>query len=213
MRRVLFCRAGIVALSLSMAVLSGCFGTSPPARFYNLSSLRSPEPAPSSTPGGNVAILAVGPTMVPDYLNRPEIMTRAGRNEMRVNEYRRWAGSLESNLSRSIIENLSVLLPSERYSVVRWLPSAQSNVPIRYRFMVDVIRFDADPGGTVLLEADWSVYGMDKEVLLMRKSTVGGKVNGTEFADVIAAMSKTLEELCRDIASAVTILDRVPSKN
>jgi uncharacterized protein len=213
MRRIFFNGAGFVALGLSMALLSACFGTSPQSRFYSLNSLSSPEPAPRTTPVGNGVIVAIGPVVIPDYLDRPEIMTRTGQNEMQVNEYRRWAEDLQSNLSRAIVENLSVLLPAERYSVIRLLPAIQTKLPIRYRVMVDVTRFDATPGGTVILEAEWSVYGMDKEMPVMQKSSIGQTVSGADFADMVAAMSKTIEGLSRDIAAKVTDLDKGASKN
>jgi uncharacterized lipoprotein YmbA len=76
-----------------------------------------------------------------------------------------------------------------------------------------VRRFDATLGGTVVLDADWSVYGMDKEMPLIRKSSISGKVNGTEFTDLVAAMSKAIEDLSREIAVAVTALDKGPSKD
>jgi len=213
MKQILFSRAGIVFLGLIMALLSACFGNSPQSRFYSLNSLSSPEVAPSTTPVGQGVILAVGPVVIPDYLDRPEIMTRAGQNEMQVNEYRRWAEDLESNLSRTIVENLSVLLPGERYSVIRWIPETQAKVPVKYRVMVDVTRFDAAPGGTVFLETDWSVYGMNKEMLMMQKSSISQTVRGTDFADVVATMSKTIEALSRDIAAKVTEIDKAPSKD
>jgi uncharacterized protein len=213
MRRIIFSRAGIVVLGLSMALLSACFGSSPQSRFYSLNSLSSPEAVPRTTSVGQGVILAVGPVVIPDYLDRPEIMTRAGQNEMQVNEYRRWVEDLQSNLSRTIVENLSMLLPAERYSVIPWMPETQAKVPIKYRVMVDVTRFDAAPGATVFLEADWSVYGKDQEVLMMQKSSISQTISGTDFADVVAAMSKTIEALSRDIAAKVTDLDKAPSKS
>jgi len=213
MRRILFGRTCIVVLGLSMALLSACFGTSPQSRFYSLNSLSSPEPTPRATSVSNGAIIAVGPVVIPDYLDRPEIMTSTGQNEMQVNEYRRWAETLDSNLSRTIVENLSELLPAEHYTVIPSLLAIQTKVPVKYRVMVDVTRFDAAPGGTVILEADWSVYGMDKETPVMHKSNISQPVSGTDFADVVAVMSKTIEELSRDIAATVTDIDKGPSKN
>jgi len=204
--------SGIVLFLLPM-VLGACFGSSQPSRFYTLSSLRGPEPVSSATSTGQAAVVAFGPLAIPDYLDRPEIVTRTGQNEVRVNEFQRWAGALDGNLSRTIVEDLSVLLPSERYSVIRQAAAAQTRVPVKYRVMVDVRRFDAAPGGTVVLEADWSVSGTDKEMPLMRKSIISSKVGGSEFPDLVAAMSKAVEDLCREIAAGVTDLDKGPAKN
>jgi uncharacterized lipoprotein YmbA len=213
MRPIRSNRHGMIALCLLTMVLSGCFGTSQPSRFYTLSALRGPELMPHATSTVQETVVAVGPLAIPDYLDRPEIVTRAGQNEMRVNDFQRWAGALEGNLSRTIVEDLSVLLPADRFSVIRWVAAAQTKVPIKYRVMVDVRRFDATLGGTVVLDADWSVYGMDKEMPLIRKSSISGKVNGTEFTDLVAAMSKAIEDLSREIAAAVTALDKGPSKD
>jgi uncharacterized lipoprotein YmbA len=201
-------RTPVIVLFFFSMVLGGCFGSSQPSRFYTLSSLPGPEPVSRATPTGQPAIVAFGPLAIPDYLDRPEIVTRTGQNEVRVNEFQRWGGSLDGNLSRIIVEDLSVLLQAEHYSVIREAAAAQTRVPIRYRVMVDVKRFDAAPGGMVVLEANWSVYGMEKEMPLMRNSIISAKVSGTEFTDLVAAMSKAVEDLCREIAAAVTGLDQ-----
>ena len=208
MRPIRFSRLGIFTFCIMAAALSGCFGTSPPSRFYVLSSLQGPEPIPHAASTSLSTIVAVGPLAIPDYLNRPQIVTRAGRNEMRVNEFQRWADGLEDNLSRTVVEDLSVLLPPDRFSVIRWMPAVQGDVPITYRVAVDVVRFDATPGGTVFLEADWAIRGKEKTVVLAKKSSISGTAGGAEFTDLVVAMSKAVEDLSREIAAGVTILDQ-----
>jgi uncharacterized lipoprotein YmbA len=204
---------GMIVLCFLSIALSGCFGTSQPSRFYTLSSLKGAEPIQHATSTGHETIVAIGPLAIPDYLDRPEIVTRAGQNEMRVNEFQRWAGALEGNLLRIIVEDLSVMLPADRFSVIRWIPAAQRDLPIAYRVMVDVMRFDAAPGGTVFLEADWMVYDKEKAIALTRKSSISGRVSGTEFTDLISAMSKAIEDLSREIAEGVTALEqKAPGK-
>jgi uncharacterized lipoprotein YmbA len=213
MRPVHLGRYGIFMLCLLTVALSGCFGTSQPSRFYTLSSQRGPELISHSTSTDHGIIVAVGPLSIPDYLDRPEIVTRAGQNEIRVNEFQRWAGALDSNMANTAVEDLAMLLPADRFSVIRWLPAAQLNVPIAYRILVVVMRFDAVPGDTVFLEADWTVYGKDKEILLQRKSSIRGKVGGTGFTELVAAMSKAVEDLSREIAAGVTALEqKAPGK-
>ncbi|HXY54742.1 MAG TPA: PqiC family protein [Nitrospirota bacterium] len=208
MTPIRFSRLGIFTFCLIAVALSGCFGTSPPSHFYALSSLRGPEPIPHTTSTGLGTIVAVGPLSIPDYLNRPEIITRSGRNEMRVNEFQRWAGALDGNLLRTVIDDLSMLLPPDRFSVIQWLPSVQGDVPITYRVMVDIVRFDATPGGTVFLEADWTIRGKDKAIALAKKSSISGTAGGAEFTDLVAAMSKAVEDLSREIAAGMTSLDQ-----
>ena len=208
MRPISSNRLGIFIFCLMVAALSGCIGTSQPSRFYALSSLQGPEPIPHTTSTGLSTIVAVGPLTIPDFLNRPQIVTRAGRNEMRVNEFQRWADALDANLLRTLVEDLSVLLPPDRFSVIRWIPAALGDVPITYRVMVDVVRFDATPGGTVFLEADWAIREKEKTIVIAKKSSISGTASGSEFTDLVAAMSKAVEDLSREIAAGVTSLDQ-----
>ena len=206
MRALPLNRYGIVACCLLALSLCGCFGTSEPSRFYTLSSLAGRQTA-TGDQAGNRTVVAIGPISVPGYLDREEIVTRTGQNEVRVNEFQRWAGTLEGNLSRSVVENISALLPPDRYAVIRWDATSQRERPIAYRAAVDVNRFEAGPGGAVSLDADWSLYGKDKKLALSRNSVISGKVSGNDFADLVAAMSRAVMDLSREIASAVTALD------
>jgi uncharacterized lipoprotein YmbA len=208
MRPIRFNPLGIFMYCFLTVALSGCFGTSQPSRFYTLSSLQGPEPVPHTTSVGLSTIVAVGPLTIPDYLNRPEIVTRTSQNEMRINEFQRWAGALDGNLLQTIIDDLSAILPPERFSVIPWIPTAQGNVPITYWLMVDVVRFDANPGGTVFLEANWSIHGKEKTIALAKKTSISTSAGGPGFTDLVAAMSKAVEDLSREIAAGVTSLEQ-----
>jgi len=53
-------------------------------------------------------------------------MTRSEGNEIRMVETERWAGSLEEDVSRVLVENLSSLLAGKRIAVVRWSAAVQT---------------------------------------------------------------------------------------
>jgi len=62
----------------------------------------------------------VGPVELPEYLDRPQIMTCESRNELQFAEFDRWAGSLEKAFSRVLAVNLSILLSTDRVAVYPW---------------------------------------------------------------------------------------------
>ena len=64
-------------------------------------------------------VVAVGPVAIPDYLDRPQILTRSGPSELQLAEFERWAGSLEKDVSRVLAENLSTLLEKDHVIVLR----------------------------------------------------------------------------------------------
>ena len=117
---------------------------------------------------------------------------------------------MDGNLSRSIVEDMTSLLPSDRFTVVRWVPTLVRAVPITYRVMVDVMRFDSYVGDSVFLEANWTVFGKERDILLARKSSISRKVNGTEFTDLVTTMSGVVEDLSREISAGVISLEQKP---
>jgi uncharacterized protein len=59
-----------------------------------------------------------------NYLDRPQIVTRAGKNELKLSEFDRWAGSLDSDVAPAIVDDVSSLLPADLFSRHRCVPYA-----------------------------------------------------------------------------------------
>ena len=78
-----------VLLTLAMLALSAC-GTSPKPNFYTLES----DPTAASNVAGAAFIVALGPVMVPDVVDRPQIVTRNGSNQITINEFDTQSGTL-----------------------------------------------------------------------------------------------------------------------
>ena len=100
----------IAALAL---VLTGCSSTSP-SRFFVLT---SQDRLVAGHLQSDVSI-GVGPIVLPHYLDRPQIVTRTGQNELRLAEFDRWAEPLTENVSRVLTEDLCKLLETEQVSIV-----------------------------------------------------------------------------------------------
>jgi len=187
---------GVVAI-----VLAGC--ASSPSQFYQLHA--SPERTPpSSTSSTRQAItVTVGPVHIPDYLERPQIVTRAGDNELKLSEFHRWAGSLETDVTRILVEDLSGGLPAGQFSVTRWVSYLESRQPASCRVEVFVDRFDGTLGDSVLLKARWVVFGDRSGVLLRRESLTEEPMDGSRYEALAAAMSRALGRLSRDLGDGV----------
>jgi uncharacterized lipoprotein YmbA len=192
----------LIALGLLVVILAGCAG-SPSSKFYQL------EPLPNrasivcdALPEQNL-IIAIGPVRIPDYLDRPQIVTRAGRNELRLSEFDRWAGSLENDVTRVLVEDISILLPTERFSAVPWTSYLESQVPASYRVEVPVERFDGWLGDSVLLKAQWAVFARNRSMLLKRESLIRERINGGSYDALVDAMSAALEKLSGDISGGI----------
>ncbi len=195
-----FFRLLVVIISGGLwVVLSGCT-SSPSSRFYILSSLATPGPETKPLSDERCLSLGVGPIKIPDYLDRPQIITRVAQDEFALAEFDRWAGSLKDNLTRVLADNLSVLLCTKTISLFPWV----GGIPIDYRIEMEVIRMDGSLGGNVSLEAWWIIFSGDKrQILLTKRSNVMEATGGKDYKSLVSAQSRALEKLSREIAEAI----------
>lgn len=179
------------------ALVVGC-SSSPPSRFYTLSAASGVAGTPS-----NVSV-AVGPVSVPPIVDRPQIVVSMGSNQVRLEEFNRWASPLQSNIARVIAENLTALLGTTRVTLFPQSTSADAE----YRAIIDVQRFDSMPGEAVMLEAVWTVRRMKDGKAETGRTTVRETVQENGYDALAAGHSRALARLSDDIANAVRLLDR-----
>jgi uncharacterized lipoprotein YmbA len=160
--------------------------------------------------------IAIGPVTLPQYLDRPQIVTRDSSNRLVVADLEQWGGHLDDNFIRALGVNLSSLLETDRVSLYPWREGA----PADYQVTIDILAFEADTGGNAVLSVFWSIVNRKNgQAMLIRRSTyrngpsetgVGGQAGNAGYYDgVAAAMSRDLEMLSRDIADAITHLRAV----
>ena len=212
MRTIRLDQRALFTLALFVVILTGC-ASSPSSKFYQLTSVQSKTSVTRDVSPNHSLVIAIGPVRIPDYLDRPQIMTSSGKNELRLSEFDRWAGSLESDVNRVLVEDISSLLPADRFSVVCWIPYLESEVPASYRVEIIVDRFEGALGDSVLLQAQWSVFAKDRSLLLTKESRVSEQMNGSSYDALVAAMSSALERLSGDISDGIiSVLQQEPTR-
>lgn len=202
MPRALF--KGLQLFFLGFAIVSAGCASSAPSRFYQLSSIGMKGHSSTGNSGEKRTVIAVGPLRIPDYLDRQEIVTRAGSNRLRVAEFDRWAGSLETDTVRVLTEDLSSLLPEDRFLVIPWVSASEAAVPSDYHISVDIIRLDGSLGGSVSLRAQWALFESGKGLLLRRESVITEDVHGRDYGAFVRALSNAVAGLGMDMASSIT---------
>ncbi len=198
-------RAIVLILGFLAIVFSGCTST-PSTRFFVLSSISGPEKM-RSLEGERCYDLAIGPVEVSEYLNQPEIVTRINQNEIRLDEFAKWAEPLENNVSRVLADNLRSLLCIRSIAVAPWRRQAL----IEYRIDVNMIQMDGQLGDDASLEVSWSIGdGTDrkKPPLFTKRSIYKEPTGGGDYASFVAAQSRNVASLSRDIAEAILLLSK-----
>ena len=190
-------------LFATSVALAGCLGSSRPARFYTLAPLQVREgPGPTSTD----STLAVGPVEIPDSIDRPQIVTRTGANELVMAEFDRWGSALDSEISGSLVAALRDRLASQKVAVAPWRSATLSGDSATWRAAVSVSRFDGIPGKSVVLQGRWELIarnsGVD-ESLGVREATVTEPVDAPGYDALVAAMQRALVHFAQRMADSV----------
>jgi len=149
--------------------------------------------------------IGIGPIRIPDYLDRPQIVTRRASGEIALAEFDRWGEPMKDNLTRALAKNLSILLCTNTIAFFPW----RGGIPIDYRIEMEVLRLDGSLGGNISLEAWWMVLsGNGKRMLLAKKSNFTEAAGGKDYQSLVAAQGRALGHLSREIAEAIKTLPR-----
>lgn len=195
MRRV---AASAIATTL-LALAAGC-GTSPPSRFYTLTPTVAPAAATSSL------VIAVGPVTIPGVVDRPEFVVSNGPNEVRIDDFNRWASPLQDGLTRAFADNLAAILGTPK--VIRF-PQPIAVEP-DYRVVVEVRSFESSPGEAATLDAIWTVRRAKDGRTQTGRTSVREPVAEKGYDALAAAHSRAVARASRDVADAILALQRAP---
>jgi uncharacterized protein len=187
--------AAFLCFLVSLAV--GC-GSTPASRFYTLSAGAAPVATPS-----NLSV-SVGPVSIPAIVDRPQMVVTTGPNQVRVEEFNRWAAPLQSGIARVVAENLVAMLGTPRVTLSSQVLSAEAD----YRAAIEVQSFESAPGEVAILDAVWTVRRAKDGKAQTGRTTVREVTSDKSYDAVAAAHSRALARLSRDIADAVRALDR-----
>ena len=136
MRTTIMRRRALLAGCVLPALLAGCAATQP-TRFYTLTPTSEPTAAAARSRKG--LVIGLGPVTLPPYLDRPDIVTAQGANQMRLPDVYRWSEPLQPLMTRIMAEDLYALLDAND---VIPLPQ-RGDIRLDRAIEVEVGRFDA----------------------------------------------------------------------
>ena len=199
-----FVRPKILILLATLMMLCGCLGRSQQTKFYLLQPTLSLQTG-KAVPAKEGLRIGVGPVEIPEYLDRPQIVTRISKSEFQVDEFNQWAENLMYSIPTILAQNLSVLLTTDNLFVFPWLGSTQ----IDYQIKVDVVRFNAIPDGKIVLETQHTIFrGEDREILKKSLSSFTRPTDVQDYGSIVSSMSQVLEDLSRKIAETIMALPK-----
>ncbi|HDZ91760.1 MAG: membrane integrity-associated transporter subunit PqiC [Deltaproteobacteria bacterium] len=187
------------ASAVLLITLVACASTGS-SNFYLLNPITDMGKASETKSGQDPVSVGIGPLELPAYLDREQIVTRLNPNELRVSEFDEWAEPLNAGFTRVLMENLSMLLARDRFIIFPF----RGPEGIDYQVEIEVFRFDGRLGGEVSLMTRWSIFRVDTgEMVQARKSSFQASSGGPGYRALVAAQSRTVEALSREIAGAI----------
>lgn len=185
------------ALSLITALLAGGCGSSPPVHYYDLEALESGYVAAASSD----LRVGIGPLRTPDYLSRPQIVTRDGDSQVVVDDFNRWVEPVDEAIYRVVSENLDSLIDT---AVVVAFPYSHI-VDMDYQVVGRISRFDAGTDGMAVLQIQWGVISSGDEFVVQprRVRYEARAAQAGSYTALARAMSEVLQQFSRDVAKTL----------
>ena len=190
----------LAACSL-VALLAGC-GSVPREYHYTLSA--QPAATTASAPQSSFSI-AVGPVTVPEAVDQPQMVVQVAPNRVAIEEYRRWASPLRSEIALVIAAHLSQMLNASRV----WSYSQANLGKADCQVLVDVQRFDSTLGDAAVIEALWTIR-LPGNVASTGRSTVREPATAPGFDAIVAAHGRALGRLSQEIADSIRASGKLP---
>jgi len=193
-------RAHVLLTSAAVALLfMGCLGpgTTRPTRLFVLNATATPS---DSNARSTDLRLGVGRISLPERLNRSQIVTRTGTNEVHLANFTQWAEPLEKSIPRVLSENLATLTGTEQVFVYPWPTLMEIDLKVE----IAILEFEGNSDGEVSLAARWRwVRSNGSELHPLQGSSYSESATDRSTEALVAAMSRALAALSREIASAI----------
>ena len=99
-----------------------------------------------------------------------------------------------------VAQNLSVLTGSDSVFVYPW----EEPIDPKYRVHLSILGLDGSLGGDVVLDTQWVIASRDRrENLGSGRSVIREPTRGMDYQDLVAAQSRALSTLSREIADEI----------
>ncbi len=183
-----------------VGLLSAC-RSSPPVTFYTLNT-QNPAFESRNSPAGRERNLSIGisPIYLPEYLDRPQIVTLKGTHTLHLAEFHRWAAPLDQEIGQVFAKNFIVLLQTSKIIFFPWDSSQRPQYQVDLRFY----HFEGILGESFHAQGIWRVTEKEgASETTYKRFDMKIPVSGEGYEDLAEACSESLWRLSRDIGAAI----------
>jgi len=148
----------------------------------------------------NAMIIGVGPVKIPEYLDRPQMVTVNKAKMLQFAQFDRWGESLDLGLARLVREDLSVMLPKAKLTLYPWNPS----MALKYQVVVEVVQLDSELDGDMFFAVQWTVIDVpNSKTVLIKRSEYREAIIPQNYLGLAKTLSTACSTLSTQIAQAL----------
>jgi uncharacterized lipoprotein YmbA len=190
-------RATLLLGALALSLAPACSFLKPksdPTQYFVLTSAEGMAP-----PGSTAPVLGVDRIDLPEYLQRPELVTRTASNQLHVADYEQWAEPLKDGFSRTLRQDLEQKLGAGHVVASPFDPASRPALVVD----IEVRRFERVAGQGAVLEASWTIRdGKSGQTLATRDVRLRQPLSADDARATVAALSGTVAALADEVAGA-----------
>ncbi len=191
-----------------LLALAGC-NVIPPAqedatRYFVLSGATPAAAEPGQAPAGSTLRIGLRTVRLESYLSKRQMVVRAGPNEVRFEDFRRWAEPLDAAITRIVRARL-LSAPAVSQVLAEPFPFDQAR---DYDVSIDIVRFegslaaDGKYSASVTAVIEISTTGADSRVVSHRIYEAPAlEWDGSDFGRLAALLNSDVGSLAQEVAS------------
>ncbi len=152
-----------------------------------------------STPLPAIQRIGIREIKLPGYLDRPQIVTRIGVNEIALSYAHQWAEPLSQLIVRVITSQLSARLANVVVSAYPWSFNQSQDAEIQ----IQINQFEIVDHQNCVLDVNWSISTHSKKPTIDHQSMISVPVGQQSYSAFVKAQSQAMSELSTQIISSL----------
>jgi uncharacterized lipoprotein YmbA len=149
-------------------------------------------------------LIGIGPVKIPEYQNRPQIVTQSKEKLLKFAEFDRWGEALDLGVARLIREDLTVMLPGVKFTLYPW----NSSVPVKYQVVGEIVQLDSELNKDLFIVMQWIVIDVQNtKTLIIKRSEFRQPIIPQNYFGLAKTLSTACESISSEIAEALVKLE------
>jgi uncharacterized lipoprotein YmbA len=183
---------------LTTVLLSGC--TDHPVTRLHILTLNQNEQDQVTRPSVIMRNIGIREIKLPAYLDRPQIVSRVGDNELVLSSLHQWGEPLSQSIARVLAEQLDADLVDVHVRSYPW----SHKQSIAAQIELQIKQFEIVDNQACVLDVTWLIWPKDNTTAITHHTKITVPVNSQQYSVLVQAHSQALVQLSKQIASSLT---------